>query len=80
MLPFRLVISWGVVVAEERTTARPEGQLTTAEGTQHWRAEPDLAPVRDPAELTKIPAVEREDRLELWAEVEAVLNRTQKAK
>jgi serine/threonine-protein kinase len=43
-----------------------------------WRSEPDLAGVRDPGELDKVPADERKDYLALWAEVAALLARTEK--
>jgi serine/threonine-protein kinase len=43
-----------------------------------WRNEPDLACVRDPSELKKVPAKERKEYLALWTEVAAVLTRTQK--
>ena len=43
-----------------------------------WQKEPDLACVRDPGELEKLPAGEREECLALWAEVAAELARTQK--
>jgi tetratricopeptide (TPR) repeat protein len=43
-----------------------------------WRNEPDLACVREPGELDKLSADERKEYLALWAEVAAVLARTQK--
>jgi serine/threonine-protein kinase len=43
-----------------------------------WRNEPDLACVREPDELNKLAADERKEFLALWAEVAAVLARTQK--
>jgi serine/threonine-protein kinase len=42
-----------------------------------WRNEPDLAGVRDPGELNKLAADERKECLALWADVAAVLARTQ---
>jgi serine/threonine-protein kinase len=44
----------------------------------HWRENPDLACVRDPDELNKLPAAERKEFLALWAEVAAVLDRIEK--
>jgi hypothetical protein len=38
-----------------------------------WRADQDLAELREPAELAKLPADERRDCLALWAEVGAQL-------
>jgi serine/threonine-protein kinase len=43
-----------------------------------WREDPDLACVRDPGALDKLPADERKEYLALWAEVAAVLARTEK--
>jgi serine/threonine-protein kinase len=43
-----------------------------------WRKEPDLACVRDPGELNKLGADEREKYLALWDEVATVLARTEK--
>jgi serine/threonine-protein kinase len=43
-----------------------------------WRHEPDLAGLREPGELDKLTADERKECLALWAEVAAVLARTQK--
>jgi serine/threonine-protein kinase len=40
---------------------------------QHWKADPDLAALRDPAALTKLPADERKACRALWAEVAALL-------
>jgi serine/threonine-protein kinase len=43
-----------------------------------WRNEPDLACLRYPDELNKLPADERKDCLALWDEVAALLARTEK--
>jgi serine/threonine-protein kinase len=43
-----------------------------------WREDADLACVRDPGELDKLAAEERKEFLALWAEVAAVLARTDK--
>ncbi len=42
-----------------------------------WRNEPDLACVRDPDELEKLAADERTEYLKLWADVAALLARTE---
>jgi hypothetical protein len=41
-----------------------------------WRQDPDLAALRDPGELNKLPADERKEFAALWADVAAVLART----
>ena len=43
-----------------------------------WRNEPDLAGLREPGELNKLPADERNEYLALWADVAAVLARTER--
>jgi serine/threonine-protein kinase len=48
------------------------------EGLTRWQKEPELACVRDPGELTKLAADERKEYVALWAEVAAVLARTEK--
>jgi serine/threonine-protein kinase len=40
-----------------------------------WQSHPDLAGLREPAELKKLSADERKDCLRLWADVSAVLGR-----
>jgi serine/threonine-protein kinase len=56
-------------------TATPEANRVAL---MRWRNEPDLACVREPGELNKLAAEERKEYLALWAEVTAVLARTQK--
>jgi serine/threonine-protein kinase len=46
----------------------------------HWRADPDLAGLREPSALEKLSADERKECLALWQEVGAVLQRTLKTK
>jgi serine/threonine-protein kinase len=41
-----------------------------------WQVEPDLAGLREPQALARLPAAERKDCLALWAEVRVVLKRT----
>jgi hypothetical protein len=42
---------------------------------RHWQGDADLAGLRDPAALAKLPAEEREACQKLWAEVEALLKK-----
>jgi serine/threonine-protein kinase len=48
------------------------------EALTRWQKEPDLACVRDPSELDKLPADERKEFVALWAEVATALARTEK--
>ncbi len=41
----------------------------------HWRADPDLAGMRDPAALEKLPPAERQDCDKLWSDIDASLHR-----
>jgi eukaryotic-like serine/threonine-protein kinase len=51
------------------------GRLQAAQTLTRWRADPDLAGLRAPSELTKLHADERKDCLLVWAEVDDLLNR-----
>jgi serine/threonine-protein kinase len=53
-------------------------RLGVREVLKRWQREPDLACVRDPSELNKLAADEREDYLMLWSEVAAVLASAEK--
>jgi serine/threonine-protein kinase len=44
----------------------------------HWKTEPDLACLRYPDELNKLPPDERTESLALWTDLAAVLTRAQK--
>jgi eukaryotic-like serine/threonine-protein kinase len=46
----------------------------------HWRAEPDLAALREPRALAKLPAKEREEWLALWNNVDALLKRVHRTR
>ena len=43
----------------------------------HWQSDPDLAGLRDPAALAKLPQKERDEWQQLWANVAALLQSTQ---
>jgi serine/threonine-protein kinase len=45
----------------------------------HWRADPDLAGVREPSALDRLGADERKEWRALWQDVEVLLQRTQKS-
>ena len=40
-----------------------------------WREDPDLAGLRDPAALNKLPPAERQECRTLWNEIEAQIQR-----
>jgi serine/threonine-protein kinase len=47
---------------------------------QHWQKDPDLAGIRDPGALTKLPAEEQKACKKLWADVEALLKKVEEEK
>ncbi len=53
----------------------PQARPLVVQTLQHWKADADLAGVRDPDALVKLPEAEREDWQSLWAEVDALLRR-----
>jgi serine/threonine-protein kinase len=54
-------------------TALDRAQVKTI--MRRWQAEPDLAGLREPGALAKLPAEERDEWLVLWTEVGALLKR-----
>lgn len=42
---------------------------------EQWRSDPDLECLRTPAELEKLPAIEKKDCLSMWADVDVALAR-----
>jgi Flp pilus assembly protein TadD len=61
--------------AKELDGGRAEARGLVRTQLIHWRADPDLAGVRDPALLKTLPAGEREEWLAFWKGVDALLDR-----
>jgi serine/threonine-protein kinase len=59
-------------------TGAAETRGTHRRALTRWRSDPDLAGLREPAELEKLPTNERKEFITLWADVDALLVRTQK--
>jgi tetratricopeptide (TPR) repeat protein len=57
----------------EVTTKLLEYGKVSASSLSTWRRDPDLASLREPAELAKLPEPEREQWQRLWADTAAVL-------
>jgi tetratricopeptide (TPR) repeat protein len=51
----------------------PQARQSVAQTLQHWKADLDLAGMRDPAALAKLPEAEQNACRALWAEVDALL-------
>jgi len=70
----RDLAAWNKTLDGDIAEARDRARRTLL----NWQGDPDLAGLREPAELNKLAVDERKACLTLWAEVAAVLARTQK--
>ena len=52
----------------------PAARERVRQALTEWRADPDLAGLRDPVEVEKLPADERKDCRALWREVDVLLS------
>jgi tetratricopeptide (TPR) repeat protein len=55
----------------------PQVHQFAAQTFQHWKADPDLAGIREQAALAKLPSEEQKACQSLWVEVDALLRRAQ---
>src|SRR5262249_52213844 len=56
-------------------SGKPADRADVQEKVRHWQWDPSLIGLRDPADVAKLPADERQACRQLWAEVEALLAR-----
>ncbi len=68
--------AWAKVLDSGDARARP----LVRETLEHWRADPDLAGVRDPAAIRSLPAGEQSAWQSLWADVDRLLKRAEGGK
>jgi serine/threonine-protein kinase len=61
--------AWSKLLA----SSPPETRQSIPQTLQHWKADPDLAGLRDEAALARLPADEQNALRALWAEVDALL-------
>jgi serine/threonine protein kinase/Flp pilus assembly protein TadD len=61
--------------AERLDAGPPAARARAVQSLRHWKADTDLAGLRDEAELAKLPEADREACRALWAEVDALLRR-----
>ena len=61
-------------------TAEPGSKELVARTLDHWKQDADLAGIRDTQELAKLPEGEQKEWQSLWADVDALLKRTQGSK
>jgi serine/threonine-protein kinase len=64
---------WRQVIDQGAAQARPVVQRTL----RHWQKDPDLAGLRDKEALARLPAAERAACSRLWADVAALLQRSE---
>jgi serine/threonine-protein kinase len=61
--------AWSKVIA----AGQPEARQSVLRTVEHWRADPDLAGVREPDVLSRLPGLEQNDWQGLWERVDALL-------
>ena len=55
----------------------PQARPFVSQTLKHWKADTELAGIRDPAVLDKLPADEQNTCAALWAEVDALVKKAQ---
>jgi hypothetical protein len=55
-------------------STKPQDRAAVQKTLRHWQEDPDLATVRDPASLAKLPQAEREAWQKLWGDLAALLD------
>jgi eukaryotic-like serine/threonine-protein kinase len=58
-------------------TGPPQARTSVAQTLQHWKADTDLAGIRDEPALARLPGDERNACREIWAKVEGLLKKSQ---
>jgi serine/threonine-protein kinase len=58
-------------------TAKPTDRAEVRKTLARWREDPDLAGLRDPSALEKLPPAERQECLALWRGLDALFKRVQ---
>jgi hypothetical protein len=65
--------------ARQANTGKPEAKALVSQKLQHWKFDTDLAGIREPDGLAKLPENEQTACRALWADVEALLKRAEGA-
>ncbi len=65
--------AWNKVLA----TGPEQARTVVAQTLQHWQEDADLAGIREPDALEKLPEGERKEWRNLWAEVAELLKKAQ---
>ena len=66
--------TWARLLDADAGKARP----VVIQTLEHWKVDTDLASIRDPEPVSKLPAAEQESWRTLWADVEALLTKAQR--
>ena len=67
------VAAWSKIVE----TGPPQARQAVSQTLRHWKVDTDLAGIRDPAALAKLPADEQTACRALWSQVDALWKKTQ---
>jgi hypothetical protein len=59
--------------AKQAEIGRPEAKALVSQNLQHWKADADLAGIRDETAIKSLPEAEQKACREMWAEVDALL-------
>jgi tetratricopeptide (TPR) repeat protein len=68
------LLLWG----KQADTGTPQARAAVVKTLGHWEEDPELAGVRDPAALAKLPEAERAEWKKLWDDVGATLRKAAK--
>ena len=75
----KLALAWLAAELETwrrvATAAAPGDKGSVAKVLAHWKRDPDLAGIRDPKELAKLPEGERAALKQLWDDVDGLLTK-----
>jgi tetratricopeptide (TPR) repeat protein len=66
--------------AKQVQSGKPPDRQAALQALKHWQQDPDLAGVRDPVALAKLPEAERREWAKFWAEVNSLLKQAPGAK
>jgi hypothetical protein len=71
----RQALKWLQADLAQRTSVAkdPKQRQEVRERLTHWKKDPDLAPVRDPAQLAAMPPADRKAWEAFWRDVDALL-------
>jgi hypothetical protein len=61
--------------AQQVQSDKPPDRQAAQQALRHWQKDSDLAAVRDPKALAKLPAAERQEWTKFWAEVADLLKK-----